>query len=177
MKAIQPGKVTPAQGPQAGLVVRTNPPVIRKARVEDIPKVHAVIDAYARQGLMLRRPLTFLYESLRDLAVAAEDGRIVGVGGLHVMWNDLAEVRALAVAPDLRGQGIGRRLVEFLVDEAREMGLARVFALTYQREFFAACGFEVISKDELPQKVWKECVYCDRFQDCNEIAVIRYLGA
>ncbi|MHB8926660.1 MAG: N-acetyltransferase [Bacillota bacterium] len=150
---------------------------IRKARVDDIPQAHAAIDAYARQGLMLRRPLTFLYESLRDLVVAEEGGRVLGVGGLHVMWNDLAEVRALAVAPELRGRGVGRRLVDFMLGEAREMGLARVFALTYQREFFGACGFEVIDKEKLPQKVWKECVYCDRFQDCDELAVIRYLQA
>ncbi len=150
---------------------------IRKAHVSDIPRAHAIIDAYARQGLMLKRPLTLLYETIRDLVIADVGGRVVAVGGLHVMWNDLAEVRSLAVADDFRGQGIGRRMVEYMLDEARQMGLVRIFALTYQQEFFAACGFNVIEKDELPQKVWKECVYCDRFQNCEEIAVIRYLGA
>ncbi|MHB9059206.1 MAG: N-acetyltransferase [Bacillota bacterium] len=150
---------------------------IRKAHMNDIPRVHALIDAYARQGLMLKRPLTLLYETIRDLIIADVDGRVVAVGGLHVMWNDLAEIRSLAVADDLRGRGIGRRMVDYMLAEARQLGLARVFALTYQREFFSACEFQVIDKDELPQKVWKECVYCDRFQNCDETAVIRYLGA
>ncbi|HEY3314003.1 MAG TPA: N-acetyltransferase [Bacillota bacterium] len=153
----------------------TTTTIIRKARAEDIPQAHALIDGYARQGLMLRRPMTLLYESLRDLVVAADDGRVVAVGGLHIMWSDLAEVRSLAVSSDYRGQGVGRRMVEYMMGEAEAMGLSRVFALTYQQAFFAACSFTVIDKAELPQKVWKECVYCDRFENCDEIAVIRRL--
>ncbi len=149
--------------------------IIRKARAEDIPQAHALINAYAQQGIMLRRSMTVLYECLRDLVVGTEDGKVIAVGGLHMMWNDLAEVRSLAVSPEYRGRGVGRRIVEYMLREAEEMGLARVFALTYQQEFFAACGFSVIDKAELPQKVWKECVYCDRFENCDEIAVINRL--
>lgn len=148
----------------------------RKATVADIPAAHTLINEYAARGLMLRRPLMMLYEAVRDFAVAVdESGEIVGVGGLHVMWADLAEIRSLAVRPDVTGRGVGRGLVEFLLDEARSLGLKRVFALTYQPGFFERCGFHVVEKERLPQKVWKECIYCDRFHCCDEVAVLRLL--
>ncbi|WP_374711390.1 N-acetyltransferase [Symbiobacterium terraclitae] len=148
----------------------------RKAVMADIPAVHEIINGYAAQGLMLRRPLMMLYESVRDFTVAVDDGgQVVGVGGLHIMWQDLAEIRSLAVKPGLTQRGVGRGLVEFLLDEARSLGLKRIFALTYQPGFFAKCGFHVVQKETLPQKVWKECVYCDKFHNCDEIAMIRWL--
>jgi amino-acid N-acetyltransferase len=150
----------------------------RKATLTDVPQIYQLISEYAREGLMLRRPLMHLYESVRDFSVAQEvpDGPVVATGGLHILWYDLAEIRSLSVRRDLAGKGIGRGLVDFLVEEARQLGVARVFALTYNRVFFEKCGFLVIKKEKLPQKVWKECIYCDKFHQCDEIAVIRYLA-
>ncbi|HEY8346655.1 MAG TPA: N-acetyltransferase [Symbiobacteriaceae bacterium] len=148
----------------------------RKAIMADVPVIHSLINHYAAQGLMLRRTLLHLYESVRDYSVAVDEtGEVVGVGGLHIMWYDLAEIRSLAVKPGLTKRGVGRGLVEFLLEEARSMGLKRVFALTYQQAFFEKCGFKVIEKEKLPQKVYSECVYCDKFHACDEIAMIRLL--
>lgn len=149
----------------------------RKATMADIPAIHELINDYAAQGLMLRRPLLFLYESVRDFVVAIDEttGKLVGVGGLHIMWQDLAEVRSLAVHPDCKGKGVGKGIVEFLLEEGKQMGLKRIFTLTYQQAFFEKCGFHVVQKETLPQKVFKECVYCDKFTCCDEIAMIRYL--
>lgn len=148
---------------------------IRKAVMADIPQIHKLVNEYAHQGLMLRRPLVMLYEQVRDFAVAVEGDRILGCGSLHILWHDLAEVRSLAVHPDATGRGVGRAVVEYLVQEALDLGLVRVFALTYQQGFFEKCGFAVVKKETLPQKVWKECIYCDKFHACDEIAMIRYI--
>lgn len=149
----------------------------RKATMADIPAIHQLVNAYATDGLMLRRPIMMLYEAVRDFVVAVDEaGEVVGVGGLHIMWADLAEVRSLAVKPGLTRTGVGRGIIEFLIEEAKALGLTRVFALTYQQAFFEKVGFHVVQKETLPQKVWKECVYCDKFHCCDEIAVIRLLG-
>ncbi|MBC7346459.1 MAG: N-acetyltransferase [Clostridia bacterium] len=152
--------------------------IFRKATMADVPQMYRLINEYARQGLMLRRPLMQLYESVRDFCVAENGlgGEVVATGGLHVLWHDLAEIRSLSVRPDLKGRGIGRGLVHFMLDEARQLGIARVFAFTYNRVFFEKCGFTVVKKETLPQKVWKECIYCDKFHSCDEIAVIRHLA-
>jgi amino-acid N-acetyltransferase len=151
--------------------------IFRKATLADVPYIYKLVNDYARQGLMLRRPLMQLYESVRDFSVAQSttDGQVVGAGGLHILWHDLAEIRSLSVQPDRLGRGIGRGLVNFMLEEARQLGVARVFAFTYNRAFFEKCGFVVVKKETLPQKVWKECIYCDKFHHCDEIAVIRYL--
>jgi len=149
----------------------------RKATMADIPAIHTLVNDYAGSGLMLRRPLMMLYESVRDFVVAVDEptGEVVGVGGLHIMWQDLAEVRSLAVKPGLTKTGVGRGIIDFLVKDGLDLGLTRLFALTYQQGFFEKVGFSVVQKETLPQKVWKECVYCDRFHCCDEIAMIRYL--
>ncbi len=148
----------------------------RKATVRDIPTVHRLVNDYAAQGLMLRRPLMMLYEDVRDFVVAVdESGEVVGAGALHVMWQDLAEIRSLVVKPGLTGKGVGRGLVAYMIEEARGLGLKRVFTLTYQQGFFEKCGFAVVQKESLPQKVFKECIYCDKFHCCDEIAMIRLL--
>jgi amino-acid N-acetyltransferase len=151
--------------------------IYRKAIMADIPAVHGLINDYAAQALMLRRPIMTLYETVRDFVVAVDEttGEIVGCSGLHIMWQDLAEIRSLAVKPGLTKKGVGRGLVEFLLAEGVALGLKRIFALTYQQGFFERCGFQVVAKETLPQKVWKECVYCDRFHACDEIAMIRLL--
>lgn len=149
--------------------------LIRKATMADVPGIHKLVNGYAQEGLMLRRPLMMLYERAREFCVAVEGDQLLGTGGLEILWHDLGEVRSLAVSPAAKGKGVGKAIVEFLVQEARDLGLKRVFALTYQVEFFQRCGFAVVQKEQLPQKVWKICVHCDKFNACDEVAMIRYL--
>lgn len=144
----------------------------RKAKITDVEPIHALITYYADRGLMLARPRTLLYESLREFTVAVDQDMVVGAGSLHIIWEDLAEIRALAVAPEYAGKGVGSGLVKNFINEARELAIPRVFALTYQDDFFEKCGFKVVDKDSLPQKVWKECVNCPKFPNCEEIAMI-----
>jgi len=143
-----------------------------KAKITDVEPIHALITYYAEKGLMLARPRAMLYEHLREFTVAKEQGKVIAAGSLHIIWEDLAEIRALAVAPEYANQGLGRRLVEMFIEEARELGIPRIFALTYQQSFFEKCGFHVVEKESLPQKVWKECVNCPKFPNCEEIAMI-----
>lgn len=145
---------------------------IRKAKISDVEEIHKLISYYAAEGQMLARARTTLYEGIREFSVVEIDNRIVAAGSLHILWSDLAEIRALAVAPEYVKHGFGRTLVNTFLQEARELELPRVFALTYKPDFFAKCGFHLIDKDELPQKVWKECVNCPQFPNCEESAVI-----
>ena len=121
---------------------------------------------------MLSRSLSELYEAIRDFHVFESGGAVVGTVCLHICWEDLAEVRSLAVAAGQEGQGIGRRLVETCLEEARQLGLKRVFALTYKPGFFGKLGFREIEKSELPQKIWGDCMKCVKFPECDEIAMI-----
>ncbi|WP_031516012.1 N-acetyltransferase [Desulfofalx alkaliphila] len=146
--------------------------IYRKAKISDVESIHRLVSLYAAENLMLARSRSSLYEGIREITVAEHRGKVVGCGSLHIIWEDLAEIRALAVAPDYVKRGIGRRLVNLFLQEARELELKRVFALTYQPEFFRRCGFQPIAKEDLPQKVWKECVNCPLFPNCNENAVI-----
>lgn len=149
---------------------------IRKARIEDAPAIAELINHYALQGLMLPKSLLQVYEQLREFVVAEdEDGTIVGCGALRLMWHDLAEIRSLAVAESAQGQGVGRRIVEALLDEARELQLARVFALTYQVSFFERLGFQVVPMHIFPQKVWLDCKMCPKRNRCDEVAMLLVL--
>ncbi|OPY57439.1 MAG: Amino-acid acetyltransferase [Pelotomaculum sp. PtaU1.Bin035] len=143
----------------------------RKAKITDVESIHALITYYADRGVMLARPRAMLYESLREFTIAEDQGRVVGAGSLNIIWEDLAEIRALAVAPKYAGQGIGRCLVNMFINEARDLAIPQLFALTYQQEFFEKCGFAIVEKESLPQKVWKECVNCPKFPNCEEIAM------
>ncbi len=145
---------------------------LRRAKLGDVEVMMSLINNYAEQGLMLPRSRNMLYENIREFLLAEENNQIVAVASLHVIWNDLAEIRALAVVSEFKGKGIGTRLVKTLIDEALDLGCSKVFALTYQTEFFEHCGFHVINKDEMPPKVWKECVNCIKFPNCDEVAVI-----
>ena len=146
--------------------------VIRKAKISDVETIHGLITHNANQGLMLARSRSSLYEGIREFTVAVENGLIIGAGSLHIIWEDLAEIRALAVDQHYRNRGVGRGLVNYFLAEARDLDLPRVFALTYQLEFFLKCGFRSIAKEDLPQKVWKECINCPKFPNCEENAVI-----
>lgn len=148
----------------------------RKARLSDVPAMQRIVNGYAEHGLMLPRPLVMLYEGLRDFVVLESEGQLIAIGALHVVWDDLAEIRSLAVAPGFEGRGFGREIVNALLDEARSLGVGRVFALTYKQGFFEKLGFHVVSKDALPHKVWGDCLNCPKFPNCDEIAVERRLA-
>jgi amino-acid N-acetyltransferase len=124
--------------------------------------------------MMIRRSMGELYESIREFVVATDDdGKVVGCAALHVFWEDLAELKCLAVAEHLQGHGIGRSLVEACWKSARELEIKSVFALTYSVEFFEKCGYHQIEKSDLPHKIWNECVRCPLFPSCTEVALIR----
>lgn len=146
--------------------------VVRKARIDDVERIHSLVTAFSRDQLMLARSRSALYESVRDFFVAqADDGRVVACGGLEISWKDLAEIRSLAVDPDFAGRGIGRRIAEACLGEARELNIPKVFALTYQVRFFEKMGFHRIPKEALPHKIWSHCLDCPKFPDCDEAAV------
>ena len=147
--------------------------MIRTARMSDIPAISELISQHAGKGLMLFRSLAELYEHLRDFIVAERDGRVVGCCALNIVWSDLAEVKSLAVEEARRGQGLGQELMTAALAEAARLGLARVFALTYQEKFFAKFGFVVVPKETLPHKVWGDCVKCPKQNCCDEIAMVR----
>lgn len=121
---------------------------------------------------MLPRALNEIYESMRDFSVYEENGELIGTVALHINWEDLAELRSLAVKEEYMKKGIGAKLVTSCLKEAKELGIARVFALTYQPEFFKKQGFKEIDKTQLPQKIWTDCLKCYKFPDCNEVALI-----
>jgi amino-acid N-acetyltransferase len=150
--------------------------MIRKARLSDVPQIVALVEVYARRGEVLPRSLEEAYQSLREWVVAEENGRIVGCGSLLIMWADLAEIRSLVVAPEFQGRGLGRQLLERLLVEAEALGLPQVFALTRQVDFFANLGFSETARESLPRKIWKDCWNCVRLHDCDEVAVIKFLG-
>jgi amino-acid N-acetyltransferase len=145
----------------------------RKAKMTDVEALHKLINELAEEGLMLPRSRSVLYESLREFTIIENDGEFVGGGALHIIWEDLAEIRALAIKPEYHGNGIGKQLIKELNNEAKELGIPQIFALTYQVEFFKKCGFEEITKEKMPQKVWKDCINCPKFPNCDEVAVIR----
>ena len=150
--------------------------MIRTATINDVPRIQEVINSHAELGRMLFKSLAQLFEDLRDFAVYEdEDGRVVGCAAVTIIWADLAEVRSLAVDEKTLGRGIGRRLVEWCVEEARRLQIRRLFALTYEQRFFERLGFEVVHKDTLPLKVWSDCVRCPKRDGCDEIAMVHVL--
>lgn len=144
--------------------------MIRHASIPDVKVIHQLLLGYAQEGQLLGRSLSDIYDALRDFYVYEEDGEILGICALSICWEDLAEVRSLAVKPGLSGRGIGRELVNACLEEARQLGLPKVFALTYQPEFFGKLGFYEIEKSELPHKIWSACLNCIKFPDCDELA-------
>lgn len=146
--------------------------MIRKAQMGDVKDIQKLLTNFANRGDMLSRSLSELYESLRDFYVAVDDGRLLGAAALHIVWDDLAEVRSVAVSEDAGRKGTGSILVQACIAEAREIGLRRIFCLTYKPDFFAKFGFRLVDKSELPHKVWGDCIKCVKFPDCDENAMI-----
>lgn len=146
---------------------------VEPARLTDAPAIEALVTYWADRDQMLHRPLNEVYESIRDFKVARDHaGRVVGCGSLHIMGPDLAEVRSLAVAEEAQGAGVGAAIVAACIEEAKALGIERVFALTYRPGFFERQGFRLANVMEFPQKVWNECVRCPFFTNCREVAVV-----
>ncbi len=149
--------------------------MIRKATVEDVKKIQKLINYYAKHEKMLPRSLNELYESIRNFFVYTEGKNIYGCCALNVDWEDLAEIKSLAVAPLRSRKGIGSKLLLECLKDAKALKVKRVFALTYVPEFFKEFGFEMIKKEDLPHKIWSECIKCMYFPNCKEIALMREL--
>ncbi len=147
--------------------------IYRQAKFSDVENLHRLLNDYAKEGLMLPRSRNSIYENLRDFVVAVENNRLLGCGALHFVWDKLAEVRSLAIDPSLKRQGIGRQIVKMLEQEGMERGVTMFFTLTYQPGFFAKCDYIETDKRVLPQKVWKECVHCPKYPNCDEVALVK----
>lgn len=145
---------------------------IRKAKTGDLKEVHRLINEFARKEAMIPRSINELYENVRDIIVYEDRKRITGVCALHILWEDLAEIRSLAVKKEYQKKGLGMKLVKSCLAEARSLGVKRVFALTYSPEFFTKIGFSEVDKSTLPQKIWGDCVRCPKFPECDEHALI-----
>jgi len=150
-------------------------PRLRKAEIADVKTIHRLINEAAGRDELLPRSLSDIYEKLRDFHVCEAQTGVVGCCALHIVWEDIAELRSLSVAPEWQAGGIGAALVKRCLEECRELGVARIFALTYIPVYFKRFGFDEVSKDTLPHKVWADCLKCPKFPDCGEIAVARSL--
>lgn len=149
--------------------------MIRKARIKDIKQIQELIGYFAKRDVMLPRSLNELYENLRDFWVYEEKGKLIGCAALHISWDDLAEIKSLAVAKNNQGRGLGRDLVLACLAEAKVIGAKKIFVLTYKPEFFKKLGFKKIKHDALPHKIWAECINCCKFPNCQEIALLKSL--
>jgi len=152
-------------------------PLIRKALLTDVGPLLKLINGYAEQGIMLPRTEFELAENIRDFTVAAVGSELAGCGALHFYGPRSAEVRSLAVHPQWKGHGLGRKLVQALEAEARDHGIESLFAFTYIPDFFARLGFAEVDRRRLPSKVWKDCLRCPKLQCCDEIAMQKVLAA
>jgi amino-acid N-acetyltransferase len=151
---------------------------VRAATIADMRQVEPLINGFAQRNLMLPKTLDQLARLFREFVVAVdEQGEVLGCGALRIYTESLAEVASLAVAEHAHGLGIGRRVVEQLVVEARGLGIQTVFALTLQEEFFLRAGFRTVSKEMFPLKVWADCRNCPKLLACDEIAVAREVGS
>lgn len=149
---------------------------VDRARLSDVPQIHKLVNFFADRDEMLHRPLSELYENVRDYFVARQQDKVIGCVALHVTWLDLAELKALAVEGEWQGKGFGTLLAQACLDEAREMNIATVYALTYRPGFFERLGFQTVDIAQLPRKVWGECYRCPKFPDCDEIAMVYHFG-
>ena len=149
--------------------------MIRKANLGDIKEIQRLIKLYAPRGGVLPRSLSELYDHLRDFSVFIRNRKVIGICALHICWDDLAEIRSLAVEEEDQSKGIGAKLVRACLKESRLLGVKRVFALTYQPKFFEKLGFKIVDKSALPHKIWADCLKCVKFPDCDETALIKEL--
>ncbi|HOV85755.1 MAG TPA: N-acetyltransferase [Syntrophobacteraceae bacterium] len=148
--------------------------MIRKAKTQDVVVVQKILAHFAQQERLLARSLSELYTNLRDIFLAEDDetGQVVGCCSLHIVWEDLAEIRSLAVLDSHQKLGLGRKLVNACVEDARSVGIRRVFTLTYETGFFERLGFRLVDKNIFPHKIWADCLHCPKFPECDEVAMV-----
>ncbi len=148
--------------------------MIRKAKIADVVEIQALLRDFANEGKLLARSLNELYTCLRDshVFVDQETGRLVGCCSLHIVWDNLAEIRSLAVLDSHHRRGIGRKLVQACIEEATELGIGKIFTLTYEIGFFERLGFHLVDKNMFPHKVWVDCLNCPKFPNCDESALV-----
>ncbi len=147
---------------------------VEKAKIQDVPQIHQLINHFAGKDEMLPRSLSDIYENIRDYFVYRKDERMLACAALHIIWSDLAEIKSVAVAEECQKQGVGTMLIEACLKEAESLGIPTIFCLTYQPAFFEKFGLNQIDKMEVPRKVWTECYRCPKFPDCGEVALIRH---
>ncbi len=156
-------------------VTSTEGKMIRKAKLSDVKEIQQLIKQYSTRGDILPRSLLELYDHLRDFYIFLQNRKIVGICALHICWEDLGEIRSLAVREEVRKKGVGMKLVNACLKEARALGMKKVFALTYRPDFFERLTFKVVDKSILPHKIWADCLQCVKFPDCDEVAVLKDL--
>jgi amino-acid N-acetyltransferase len=149
--------------------------MIRKAKLKDVKEIQPLIKLYSTRGGILPRSLSELYGHLRDFFVFIRNRKVKGICALHICWDDLAEIRSLVVQEEDQNKGIGAKLVKACLEESRLLGVKRIFALTYQTDFFEKLGFKKVDKAVLPHKIWTDCLKCVKFPDCDEVAVLKEL--
>ena len=151
--------------------------MIRKANIQDIKAIHRLLQEYGKKEELLARPLSQLYDHLRDFSVYMDENnqQLTGCCALQICWEDLAEIRSLAVHPDHMGKNIGKQLTQTVLQEAKSFQVKKVFTLTYKPNFFKQFGFVTIERSELPLKIWGDCIICVKFPDCDEIAMMKEL--
>ena len=145
---------------------------VRNARIRDAEEIRGLITYYAELDRMLFCSLADIYENMQRFKVAEIDGTVVGCCALQVVWCELGEVKSLAVAKDFAGKGVGRELVSAALQTGKELGLAQMFTLTLEPEFFKKLGFKRVEKDTLPMKVWSDCARCSKQDHCDEVAMV-----
>lgn len=145
---------------------------IRKARISDAAEIQDLVNYYAEKDKMLPRSLNEIYENIRDYWVFLGNGGIAGCVALHITWEDLAEVKSLAVKEEYKKRGIGKSLLNECIEDAKKLGIKKVFALSYMPEYFKRFGFNEVPKEKLPHKIWGECIRCPKFPDCGEVALL-----
>ena len=150
--------------------------LIRKAKVTDVPGIYKLIEHNAKKGLVLIRTHASICEDLLSFYVAVEDDEVVGVGSLYIYDESLSEIRSLAVSENHMKKGIGKKITEKIVEDAKQLGIGRMISLTYQVDFFSKLGFDVIQKETIPQKVRKDCLGCPKFFACDETAMVILLN-
>ena len=151
--------------------------MIRKANIKDVKAIHGLLHEYGKKEELLARPLSELYDHVRDFCVYMDesDKQMIGCCAMQFCWEDLAEIRSLAVLTEHLGKNIGTKLVETVIQEAKSFNVKKVFTLTYKPDFFKQFGFIQIERSDLPLKIWTDCIICVKFPDCDEIAMMKEL--
>jgi len=150
--------------------------MISKARLENAKGIQKLVTFYAEKDFMLPRSLNEIYENIRDYWICQENDKIIGCAAMHVVgWNDLGEIKSFAVDAEYHKKGIGKKLIASCIEEAKNLGIKKVFVLTFIPDFFKKLEFVEVDKKEFPHKIWAECCNCPKFPDCKEVALVKQI--